>query len=362
MADNIVWTAVTLMSFGISLTQKHVEYTALRFFSFNPAMYSNRRYVHPTIWLLLKITTAGSSEAKWVANASYSERRVFRLLFELVWVDFRGKQIIGDLTMIGKMIRLERVIDRNSGRTVIVPMDHGVSVGPIDGLADMRSTVSKVVAGGANAILMHKGIVRAGHRGSGRDVGLIVHLSGGTSMSPDPNAKELVCTIEEAIKLGADAVSVHINLGAETDRQMLRQLGSVSERCLEWQMPLVAMMYTRGPKVKNEYDVSNIKHAARVGAELGADIVKVVYTGSIESFREVVDGCPVPVVIAGGPKMGSDEDIFRMVDGALKANAAGVSIGRNAFQHENVEKMVQALCQMVHHGVSVEQASALLQS
>jgi DhnA family fructose-bisphosphate aldolase class Ia len=92
--------------------------------------------------------------------------------------------------MIGKKIRLERIIDRNSRKTVIVPMDHGVTVGPVKGLADM-----------------HKGIVRAGHRGAGRDVGLIIHLSGGTSMSPDPNAKELVCSVEEAIRLGADAVS-----------------------------------------------------------------------------------------------------------------------------------------------------------
>ncbi len=264
--------------------------------------------------------------------------------------------------MIGKEIRLERIIDRNSRKTVIIPMDHGVTVGPIEGLADMRTAVSKVVAGGANAILIHKGIVRAGHRGTGKDVGLIIHLSAGTSISPDPNAKELVCTVAEAIKLGADAVSVHINLGAETDKEMLAQLGQVSERCLEWQMPLVAMMYTRGQKIKNEFDVNNVKHAARVGAELGADIVKVPYTGSVDSFTEVVQGCPVPVVIAGGEKMDSDEDIFKMVEDALKAGAAGVSIGRNAFQHKKPDKMVQALSKMVHEGASVTEAVKILQS
>ncbi len=262
--------------------------------------------------------------------------------------------------MIGKKIRLERIIDRNSHRTVIVPMDHGVTVGPIEGLCDMRSAVSKVVAGGANAILIHKGIVSAGHRGTGSDIGLIIHLSGGTTLSPDPNAKELVCTVEEAIKLGADAVSIHINIGAGTDREMLRQLGCVSERCFEWQMPLVAMMYTRGAKIKDEYDVSYARHAARVGAELGADIVKVVYTGSPESFAEVVQGCPVPVVIAGGPKMGSDEEIFRMVEGALAAGAIGLSIGRNAFQHKTPEKLVVALCAMVHKGASVKDAMEMM--
>ena len=262
--------------------------------------------------------------------------------------------------MIGKKIRLERIIDRDSGKTVIIPMDHGVTVGPIPGLEDMREAISKVVAGGVNAILMHKGIVRAGHRGAGKDVGLIIHLSGGTSMSPDPNAKELVCTVEEAIKLGADAVSVHINLGADTDRQMLQQLGFVSEQCMQWQMPLVAMMYTRGPKIKNEFDAGNIKHAARVAAELGADIVKVTYTGSVDSFSEVVQGCPVPVVIAGGPKMDSDKDIFKMVEAALQAGATGLSIGRNAFQHQNPEKMVQALSKMVHKGAGPDEAIAIL--
>ena len=264
--------------------------------------------------------------------------------------------------MIGKAIRLERIIDRDSRRTVIVPMDHGVTVGPIAGLADMRETISKVVSGGANAILMHKGIVRAGHRGTGRDVGLIVHLSAGTAISPDPNAKELVCTVEEALKLGADAVSIHVNLGAETDKEMLRQFGFVSERCMFWQMPLVAMVYTRGPKIKDEYDVEHAKLAARVGAELGADIVKVVYTGSPESFLEVVRGCPIPVVIAGGPKMGSDEEIFRMVAGALEAGAAGLSIGRNAFQHAHPDRIIQALCKMVHHGAGVDEAIETLKS
>jgi predicted phospho-2-dehydro-3-deoxyheptonate aldolase len=241
-------------------------------------------------------------------------------------------------------------------------MDHGVTVGPIAGLADMREAVSKMVAGGANAVLMHKGIPRYCHRGEGRDVGLIIHLSAGTSMSPDPNIKELVCTVEEAIKIGADAVSVHINLGAETENEMLRQLGHVSAKCDEWQIPLIAMMYTRGSKITDQYDVTYVKHAARAGAELGADIIKVVYTGTPESFAEVVQGCPAPVVIAGGEKMESDEEIFEMVAGALKAGAAGLSIGRNAFQHAQPVRMVRALCKMVHHKASVEEAMEMLKS
>jgi class I fructose-bisphosphate aldolase len=264
--------------------------------------------------------------------------------------------------MIGKSIRLERIINRNSGRTVIVPMDHGVSAGPIDGLIDMRDAVSKVVKGGANAVLMHKGMPRCCHRGEGNDVGLIIHLSAGTSMSPDPNAKELVCTVEEGLKLGADAVSIHINLGAETDSYMLRQFGQVACKCDEWQMPLVAMMYTRGPKIKDEYDLNNVKHAARVAAELGADIVKVSYTGTIEGFKQVVEGCHIPVVIAGGPRIESDEEMLQMVHDALAAGAKGLSIGRNAFGHAKSTQMIQALCAMVHDNAAVEKAIEILNS
>ena len=136
--------------------------------------------------------------------------------------------------MLGKIIRMERIIDRNSGKTVIVPMDHGITVGPIKGLENMKDTVGKMVKGGASAILLHKGIVKAGHRGRGKDVGLIIHLSGSTSISPAPNAKVPVCTVEEAIKLGADAVSGHKKLWAEGDTDMLWHLGDVSNLCQDW--------------------------------------------------------------------------------------------------------------------------------
>ena len=250
--------------------------------------------------------------------------------------------------MIGKKIRMERIVNRETGKTVIVPMDHGVTIGPVPGLINLPDTVDAVANGGANAFVVHKGVAEAGHRRRGKDVGLILHLSASTRMAPDPNSKTMVCTVEEAIKLGADGVSIHVNLGAEDERSMLNDLGYVGRVAMEWGMPLLAMIYTRGSKVTNEYDVNWVKHAARVGAELGADIVKVVYTGSTESFREVVEGCFVPVVIAGGEKMDNDEDIVEMVKGAMAAGAVGVSIGRNVFQHKAPEKIIQTISQIVH--------------
>lgn len=251
---------------------------------------------------------------------------------------------------------MERIFNRNTKKTVIVPMDHGVTVGPIEGLIDMKKTVNAIASGGANAIVVHKGIVRAGHRGGGKDVGLIIHLSGSTTLSPYPNAKTLICTVEEAIKIGADAVSIQVNVGNGNDNEMLRDLGQTARIASEWGVPLLAMMYPRGEKIKNEYDPEIIRHVARLGAELGADIVKCSYTGDPESFRRVVEGCPVPVVIAGGPKMSSDRDLLTMVRDAIDAGASGLSIGRNIFQHKNPQHMTATLSRMVHRRYSVEEA------
>lgn len=264
--------------------------------------------------------------------------------------------------MIGKSIRLERIINRETGKTILVPMDHGVSAGPIEGLINIKEAVDKVAVGGANAVIMHKGMVKAGHRGKGKDIGLIIHMSASTDLSPTRNEKVLVCTVEEAIKLGADGVSIHVNIGAETERDMLKDFGFVSKVCDEWQMPLLAMVYPRGPKIENQYDPVFVAHAARIGAELGADIVKIPYSGDVESFKKAVEGCPIPIVIAGGPKMKSEEEVLLMVEGSIKAGAAGLSIGRNIFQAKDPAKMVRAMSLIVHENKTAKEALEFLNS
>ena len=262
--------------------------------------------------------------------------------------------------MIGKKIRLERIINRHTGRTVIAPMDHGVSNGPMKGIIDIDKTVESISQGGADAILMHKGIVEQGHRGYGKDIGLIVHLSASTSLAPNPNNKVIVTSVEKAIQLGADAVSVHVNLGSETESEMLQELGEISETCSYWGIPLLAMMYPRGQKVENEHDVELVKHAARVGSELGVDIVKTNYTGDPDSFKEVVEGALVPVVIAGGPKVDTDEELLQMVKDSIDVGGAGVAFGRNLFQAENPGKITKAISEVVHNDLEVNEALKFL--
>lgn len=256
--------------------------------------------------------------------------------------------------MIGKEIRIERIMDRNTGRSVIVPMDHGFSMGQIDGLLDMTKVISDVSEGGANAIVLHKGLVKRGHRRHGRDIGLIVHLSGSTSLNPDPNDKVLVCTVEEAIALGADGVSIHINLGAPNESKMLESGAKVVRDCNRWGMPLLVMIYPRGKGI-DAFSPQAIGHCVRVAEELGADLIKTNYPGNPEAFAKIVKACSVPVFIAGGEKSG-DLETLKIIRDSVKAGGAGVCVGRNAFQREDTQGFVRALCRVVHKDADPDEA------
>ena len=235
-------------------------------------------------------------------------------------------------------------------------MDHGLTLGPIKGIErNLGEMVNKIALGGANAVLGHVGIPLYGHRGYGPDIGLILHLSGSTSLSPESNYKVLVNNVLEAVKLGADGVSLHINIGTKTDPEMLEILGNISRECREFGMPLLAMMYPRGENVDNEYDVQVVKIAARVAAELGADLVKTNWTGDPDSFKEVVTGCMAPVIIAGGVKA-SMKELLEVTKQSIEVGGAGVAYGRNVFQAEDPTKVVEALYLVVHKNYEVNEA------
>ena len=164
----------------------------------------------------------------------------------------------------GKTRRLKRIMQQDN-RTVIVPMDHGVTIGPIQGITNMQQTINQLIKGGADAVLIHKGIAKCVDTNG---TGLIVMLSGMSNLSPNINGKVQVCSVQEAIRLGADAVSVHVNVGAQDEDKMLCNMGKVADECEVYGMPLLAMMYPRGPKIQNEHDPEVVAHAARIGAEL----------------------------------------------------------------------------------------------
>ena len=214
--------------------------------------------------------------------------------------------------------------------------------------------VNKIALGGANAVLGHIGIPLYAHRGYGPDIWLILHLSGSTSLSPSSNYKVLVNTVLEAIKLGADGVSLHINIGTKSDPEMLEMLGCVSRECREFGMPLIAMMYPRGKKITHENDPDVVNIAVRAGVELGADVVKTNYTGDINSFKTITKGVDhIPVIIAGGPKMDTVPELLQMGSDSVEAGGSGVAFGRNVFQSEAPTKLVQSISKILHENYSV---------
>lgn len=244
----------------------------------------------------------------------------------------------------GLELRLDRIL--RDGKMLCIPMDHGISNGPIPGLENPADIICGCP--GLTSVIINKGIIKSLPRAPG--VGILAHFSGSTSLSTAPNRKMLTGTVEEAVRMGADGVSLHVNVGGKEEPEMLHQLGMVSERCQIWGMPLLAMMYPRGENVDNPHDPETVAHAARIGAECGADIVKTVYTGDVDSFARVVRCIPVPVVVAGGPRTGTDMDLLNMTQEVMEAGARGVTYGRNVFAHKDPPGMVRALSRIIFGG------------
>lgn len=247
--------------------------------------------------------------------------------------------------MTGKEVRLRRLF-RHTAKLLVVPLDHGISIGPVTGLKGIDRTVDQVAKGGADAVVVHKGLARY-VAPLVQECELIVHLSASTDLAPDPNRKELVATPEFAVRLGASAVSTHVNLGSSDESMMIKDLGAAAESCELLGIPLLAMMYVRDGNKESEYDPTKLAHAARVAEELGADIVKVNYTGSPETFADVVSGVKIPVVIAGGPKTSSTLELLRTVRDAVVAGARGVALGRNIFQQDDPQAMTDVVRQVL---------------
>jgi fructose-bisphosphate aldolase/2-amino-3,7-dideoxy-D-threo-hept-6-ulosonate synthase len=251
----------------------------------------------------------------------------------------------------GRSARLDRI--STGGRYLIVPMDHGITLGPVKGLVDLESTVDAITRGGADAVLTQKGVAPRVH-GNKNGKGYIVHLNGSTAIGPDSNDKRKTGSVEEALRVGADAVSFHINVGSDHEPEQLTELGDLTETAHRLGIPVLAMSYARGPGV-DEHDAESLAHAVRIAEELGADVVKTAYSGDPDSFERVCAATRLPVVIAGGSR-GTDRETAEMVRGAMNAGAAGVSMGRSIFQHDDPEAITRAVSAIIHDDASADEA------
>ncbi len=256
----------------------------------------------------------------------------------------------------GISARLDRI--STDGRYLNVPMDHGITIGATDGLRDIESTIDAVTAAGADSVLTQKGLAGRVHPHR-NGAGYVIHLNASTALGPDANDKRVTGTVREAVRAGADAVSVHVNVGSDSEPEQLEDLAQVTADAGGLGVPVLAMTYARGPGV-DEHDADSLAHAVRIGEEAGADIMKTAYSGDADSFERVVAATGRPVIAAGGSPR-SDREMFRQVRGALDAGAAGVSMGRSVFQHEAPGAMTAAVSALVHDDAAVETALAELE-
>lgn len=248
----------------------------------------------------------------------------------------------------GKSLRLRRLVDARSGRTLLVPLDHSLGDGPIASADGVRDLVETLAANGADAVLVHKGRVRFLPTDQVGDLALVVHLNGSTRHAPDSNDKVILGEVAEAVELGADAVSVHINMGSATEASQLSDLGRVAAECARWGVPLLAMVYPRGPRITEPTDPELVAHAANLAADLGADLVKTPYTGDVVTMAEVVRSCPIPILTAGGARVGDDQQLLATVEDVLASGAIGLAIGRNVFESPDAAKTTRLLADAVH--------------
>jgi fructose-bisphosphate aldolase/2-amino-3,7-dideoxy-D-threo-hept-6-ulosonate synthase len=260
---------------------------------------------------------------------------------------------------VGKAMRLKRVID-GDGVSVICALDHGMTSPTfLEPLADIATRTQEAVAGGANVIMMSKGMIRVAHASFGPTTSLALLLS--ASAGPDGDRPEIVqiAEVEEALVLGADAVVLFTALGGETEPAMVDILAGVGRECAALGMPFIAeaefpTTYATVEELKQQYGFEYLRRNVRLCAELGADIVKTNWPGDQDSFARCVEAANgIPVVLAGGSRLGDAELLTRM-ERAMAAGAIGCSVGRNIFMHEHPEAITRALSRVIREHWSAQ--------
>jgi DhnA family fructose-bisphosphate aldolase class Ia len=268
---------------------------------------------------------------------------------------------------VGKTLRMRRLLRK--GRALVVPLDHGLVAGPVPGLEDPVGLVKRIALSDADAVLITPGMLEQ-VAGELDQLAVILRVDGCTSV-PSGGAMRQFLSVAQAAEMGVDAVIVNVTVGGDQESVELLKLGQVAEEARRWGMPLVAEMlgarmmanhldFTGQGRAALPEDIAeDIALAARIGAEMGADLIKTRYSGDEESFRRIIASTGRPVMVAGGPLRNTSlRGLLEMVDQCLSAGAEGVIFGRNVWQHPRPEAVLAALAAMAHEGASVEQALA----
>ena len=250
----------------------------------------------------------------------------------------------------GLQNRLARIIRPTTGRTVMLAVDHGYFLGPTRKLEVPRKTIEPLLPY-ADAIMITRGALRTSVD-PGYQTPVVLRVSGGASVLKEDLSHETVTTgMREAVRLNASAVALSIFIGAPHEHESLVNLGKLVDEGEEVGMPVLAV--TAVGKELEKRDARYLSLACRIASEFGAHFVKTYYC---EDFEKVVESCPVPLVVAGGPKLETDLDALELTQHAIEAGAAGVDMGRNIWQAANPVGMIRAVRAIVHEHASAKEA------
>ena len=256
----------------------------------------------------------------------------------------------------GMRNRLARMFPTGSGNTVMLAVDHGYFMGPTHHLENARATIAPL-APHADALALTRGILRTSVAPEST-VPIVLRVSGGVSvLHEDLSDEEITTPMEEAVRLNASAVAMSVFVGAPHEHETLVALGDLVSDGEAAGMPVMAI--TAVGKELEKRDARYLSLACRVAAELGAHLVKTYYC---ENFEKVVEGCPVPLVVAGGPRLDSDRAALDLAFHAIRQGAHGIDMGRNIWQSEHPVAMLKALRAIVHQRATVNEAMDVLEA
>ena len=253
----------------------------------------------------------------------------------------------------GMKNRLSRIIKPETGHTVMLALDHGYFLGPISKLENAGKTIEPLIPY-ADALMLTRGVLRTSFD-PGISAPIVLRVSGGTSIIGKSLAHEGITTsMRDAIRLNVAAVALSIFVGTEYEHDTLLNLSHLANEAEDYGIPVLAV--TAVGKELEKRDARFLSLCCRIAAELGAHFVKTYYC---EDFEKVVEGCPVPIVIAGGPKLDTELDALKMAYDAIQKGAAGVDMGRNIWQSDNAIPMISAVRAIVHEKAAPEEAHDL---
>jgi putative autoinducer-2 (AI-2) aldolase len=253
----------------------------------------------------------------------------------------------------GMANRFSKIIRPKNGRCVMLAVDHGYFLGPTEKLEVPQKTIEPLLPH-VDSIMLTRGVLRTS-LSPNSDVPIVLRVSGGTSIIGDDLSNETITTsFEDAIKLNVSCLALSIFVGSKYEQQTLANLATLVDKGEKYGIPILAVTAVGKEMVR---DARYLGLACRIAGELGAHVVKTYYC---ENFEKVIEGCPVPVIIAGGKKLAKEKDVLDLTFNAISNGASGVDMGRNIWQSDYPVAMIKAVKSIVHEGFTIQEASDLL--